>query len=169
MQLHKLPGGIYNMSQTREFQATEEKNGRVLLVEDNYSLLEVVYQILQGQNYQVTRAESGEEAIEALFKEDFDLVITDLNMGTVSGIEVLRKTKELNPETMVIIMTANHDMEYYGEALELDACDYLLKPFELNDFLDRVSHCLRKHEGRQAGKKRRTTYKEPRNDHNVSL
>ena len=148
------------MSQTREFQATEEKNDRVLVVEDNYSLLEVVYQILQGQNYQVTRAESGEEAIEALFKEDFDLVITDLNMGTVSGIEVLRKTKELNPETMVIIMTANHDMEYYGEALELDACDYLLKPFELNDFLDRVSHCLRKHEGRRAKKEKRSTRKQ---------
>ena len=145
------------MSQTREFQATEENNNRVLVVEDNYSLLEVVCQILQEQNYKVTRAESGETAIEELKIKDFDLVITDLNMGEVNGIEVLRKTKELNPETMVIIMTSNHHIEHYGEALELDACDYLIKPFELSDFLNRVSHCLRKHEGRRAKKEERPT------------
>ena len=145
------------MSQTSEFQETQEKNDRVLVVEDNYSLLEVVCQILQEQNYKVTGVESGETAIEELKIKDFDLVITDLNMGEINGIEVLRKTKELNPETMVIIMTSNNYMRNYGEALELDACDYLIKPFELGDFLNRVSHCLKKNEGRGAKKEERST------------
>ena len=145
------------MSQTMEFKPLKEINNRILVVEDNYSLLELVCQILVEQNYRVTRAKSGETAIEELKKQDFDLVITDLNMGEVNGIEVLRKTKELNPETMVIIMTANHEMKYYSEASDLDACDYLLKPFELSDFLNRVSHCLRKHEGRRSIKEERHT------------
>ena len=145
------------MSQAMEFKALKEINNRILVVEDNYSLLELVCQILVEQNYRVTRAKSGETAIEELKKQDFDLVITDLNMGEVNGIEVLRKTKELNPETMVIIMTSNQYMKSYGEALELDACDYLIKPFELSDFLNRVSHCMRKHEGRRAKKEERST------------
>ena len=140
------------MAYATEFQKTNKSIYSILLVDDAPSLLEVIYEILADNDYQVTTARSGEEAIEALFKKDFDLVITDLNMGKVSGIEVLRKTKELNPETMVIIMTANHEMKYYSEASDLDACDYLLKPFELSDFLNRVAHCLRKHEGRRAKK-----------------
>ena len=148
------------MSQTREFQATKEKNNRVLVVEDNYSLLEVVCQILQEQNYKVTGVESGETAIEELKIKDFDLVITDLNMGEVNGIEVLRKTKKLNPETRVIIMTSNNHIEHYGEALELDACDYLIKPFELSDFLNRVAHCLEKHESRGTKKEKGPTRKQ---------
>lgn len=156
------------MAYVTEFQKTNKSIYSILLVDDGPSLLEVIYEILTDHGYQVTTARSGEEAIEALFKKDFDLVITDLNMGKVSGIEVLRKTKELNPETMVIIMTANHEMKYYSEASDLDACDYLLKPFALSDFLNRVAHCLEKHESR-GDNKRRTTYKEPRNDRNVNL
>ena len=156
------------MAYATESQKTNKSVYSILLVDDGPSLLEVIYEILTDQNYQVTKARSGEEAIEALFKKDFDLVITDLNMGEVNGIEVLRKTKELNPETMVIIMTANHEMKYYSEASDLDACDYLLKPFELSDFLNRVAHCLEKHESRGTNKRKRT-YKEARNDHNVNL
>lgn len=145
------------MSQAREFQVTEENNNRVLVVDDNNCLLEIVCQILLEKKYKVTGVESGETAIEELKIKDFDLVITDFNMGEVNGIEVLRKAKELNPETMVIIMTSNNHIEHYGEALELDACDYLIKPFELSDFLNRVSHCMRKYEGRRAKKEERPT------------
>lgn len=134
------------MSQALNVQKKQGKNSTILLVEDNSCLREVVYQILTAIDCQITKAESGEVAIETLKKEDFDLVITDLNMGEVNGIEVLKKTKELTPETQVIIMTANHDVTDYNKVLELGACDYLLKPFELSDFLGRVSQCLRKRE-----------------------
>jgi len=138
------------MAQRTNVQRANDKNKKILLVEDNACLREIVSQILTD-DYRITEAESGEEAIEALQSKDFDLVITDLNMGEVNGIEVLKKAKELNPETMVIIMTANHDVTYYHEALDLAACGYLLKPFKLTDLLERVSQCLRKRES-TAGK-----------------
>ena len=73
---------------------------------------------------------------------DFDLVITDLNMGVINGIEVVKKTKELHPGKTVIMMTANQDVPFFTEASRLGVCDYLLKPFKLNDLLTRVSNYL---------------------------
>jgi len=166
MKLQQVPVGIPYMSQTTNLQKAK-KNNRILLAEDNSCLREVVYQILTAMDCQITKAESGEVAIEALNKEDFDLVITDLNMGKVNGIEVLKKTKELDPETMVIIMTANHDVTFYNEVLELDACDYLLKPFELSDLLERVSQCLRKR--KSTGSNRKPTKRNKlSNDHSLN-
>ena len=107
----------------------------------------MTYEILEYENYQVTTAINGEAAIKALSENDFDLVITDLNMGQVNGILVLKKAKELNPGTTVIIMTSSVDVAFAIEALRLNADDYLLKPFNLYDLLDRVSHCLNKTKG----------------------
>ena len=155
------------MAQRTNVQRANDKNKKILLVEDNACLREIVSQILTD-DYRITEAESGEEAIEALQSKDFDLVITDLNMGEVNGIEVLKKAKALNPETMVIIMTANHDVTYYHEALELDACDYLLKPFKLTELLERVSQCLRKRES-TAGKGKSIMHKTGSKDTMVNV
>lgn len=155
------------MAQAIDEQNAEGKNNKILLVEDNSCLREIVYQILTG-DYQITEAESGEEVIETLHNKDFDLVITDLNMGAVNGIEVLKKAKELNPETMVIIMTANHDVTCYHEALDFDACGYLLKPFTLTDLLERVSQYLRKRE-RKAGNGKPSMDKSGSKDHMVNV
>ncbi len=115
-----------------------------LLVDNDSHMLEVIDEILVDENYQVIRATSGEAAIELLNTKDFDLVITDLKMGKANGIAVLKRVKELNHETMVIIMTGNTDVAFAIEALRLDADDYLLKPFNMDYFLDRVSNCLEK-------------------------
>ncbi len=132
------------MANSVALQKEEERSGKILLVEDDPHLLYVTYEILEYENYQVTTAINGEAAINALSKNDFDLVITDLNLGQVSGISILKKAKELNPGTTVIIMTGNIDVAYAIEALRLNADDYLLKPFNLYDLLDRVSLCLKK-------------------------
>ena len=130
------------MAHSAALQKEEKRNGKILLVENDPRLLDVTYEILEYENYQVTTATNGEVAINTLCENDFDLVITDLNLGQVSGISVLKKAKELNPGTTVIIMTGNVDVAYAIEALRLNADDYLLKPFNLYDLLDRVSHCL---------------------------
>ncbi len=132
------------MAKSVALQQEEERSGKILLVEDDPHLLNVTYEILDYENYQVTTATSGEAAINTLCENDFDLVITDLNLGQISGISVLKKAKELNPGTTVIIMTGNIDVAYAIEALRLNADDYLLKPFNLYDLLDRVSQCLKK-------------------------
>jgi len=114
-----------------EFQKAKQRNYTILLVEDNSHLLKVIYDILKSKGYQVTTATSGEKAVEALNTNDFDLVITDINMGKVNGISILKKVKELNHETMVIIMTGSLDVNFGIEALRLDAADYILKPFNV--------------------------------------
>jgi len=134
------------VSKLIEFQKAAQRIYNILLVEDDPHLLKAVNDFLEDQNFQVTAAKSGESAIEALNKKAFDLVITDLIMNKVSGIIVLKKVKELNRETMVIIMTGNRDIDFAIEALRLDVNDYILKPFKLDDFLDRVIHCLAKQE-----------------------
>ena len=132
------------MSKLAALQKEEERKNTILLVEDNPNLLYLTYEILEYENYHVTTAINGEAAIKALSENDFDLVITDLNLGQVNGISVLKKAKELNPETMVIIMTGSVDVQSAIEALRLNADDYLLKPFNLHDLLRCVSHCLNK-------------------------
>jgi DNA-binding response OmpR family regulator len=132
-------------------QKEEKRNGTILLVEDDPRLLDVTNEILEYENYQVTTATNGEVAINTLCNNDFDLVITDLNLGQGSGISVLKKAKELNPGTRVIIMTGNVDVAFAIEALRLNADDYLLKPFNLYDLLDRVSYCLKKASSHGAG------------------
>lgn len=132
------------MAHKGAFQNTAQQGiYKILLVDDNADLLDVIYEILECKEYQITKARSGEDAIEAVSTKDFDLVITDLNMGKVNGIGVLKKTKELHPETRVMIMTANQDMAFSTEASELGVCDYLFKPFKLDDFTTRVSNCLK--------------------------
>jgi DNA-binding response OmpR family regulator len=105
-------------------------------------ILELYDEILSEEGYQLTKATSGEMAIEALENQPFDMIITDLNMGTMNGLKVLKKAKELHPETMVIVMTGNTEIDYAIEALRLHADDYILKPFRIHHLLKRVSHCF---------------------------
>ena len=124
----------------------------VLLVDDNLQILELYDEILSGEGYKLTKAKSGEMAIAALEKQPFDMVITDLNMGNVNGLKVLQRTKEVHPQTMVIVMTGNTDIEYAIEALRLHADDYILKPFRIHHLLERVSHCFRLLENKKKNK-----------------
>jgi len=121
----------------------------ILLVDDNTYILELNREVLSDQGYHVTEVTSGEGAIEALEKQHFDMVITDINMGKVNGISVLKRAKELHPETRVIVMTGNTHVEYAIEALRLHADDYILKPFSISSMIKRVADCLRHFESRK--------------------
>ena len=112
-----------------DYQKRGHLNHTILLVEDDCNLLEVIHESLADEGYRLTKATSGEEAIALLKTKSFDLVITDLIMGRENGISVLKKVKELNQETQVIIMTGTIDITFVIEALRLDANDYILKPF----------------------------------------
>ena len=118
----------------------------ILLVDDDPIITAGTGSDLQEKGYEVTTANSGERAIELLNKSSFDLVITDLVMTPVNGIGVLEKSKEINPEMMVIILTGFGDMTSAIESLRLDADDYMLKPCEPEEMNLRVSRCLEKYE-----------------------
>jgi DNA-binding NtrC family response regulator len=118
----------------------------ILLVDDDPYILEGIGADLERQGFQVTKADSGDRALEVLQENKFDLVITDLVMEDTDGIQVLKKTKALNADTMVIILTGYGDMKSAIEALRQEADDYLLKPCESAELLYRVNHCLEKRE-----------------------
>ena len=122
--------------------STINKEYSILLVDDNLHILALYEEVLSEEGYHITKAKSGEMAIEALENQTFDMIITDLNMGKMNGLKVLKRAKEMHPETMVIVMTGNTDIEYAIEALRLHADDYILKPFRIHHLLKRISHCL---------------------------
>jgi len=119
---------------------------RILLVDDDPFILEGIGADLENQGFTVAKAGSGDRALELLAKADFDLVITDLVMENVDGIQVLKKAKELNPDTMVIILTGYGNMNSAIEALRHEADDYLLKPCESAEMFYRINQCRNKAE-----------------------
>jgi len=125
------------------------KKYTILLVDDDSYIIRGVGKDLESEGYQVTTAESGEKAIGILNETTFDLVITDLIMEPLDGIDLLKRTKETSPDTMVMILTGFGDMTSAIEALRLNADDYILKPCEPEEMHFRVSRCLEKLELRR--------------------
>ena len=116
---------------------------KLLLVDDDPFILTGIGKDLENEGYEVVTAQSGEKAVALVEEQPFDLVITDLVMGGIDGIEVLRAAKTQTGETMVIILTGYGDMGSAIDALRLDADDYLLKPCEPEEMKFRVARCLR--------------------------
>ncbi|HDQ45850.1 MAG TPA: sigma-54-dependent Fis family transcriptional regulator [bacterium] len=114
----------------------------ILLVDDEKAVRSTLAIILGKSGYTVSEAGSGTEAVD-LFKEQFyDLVITDLKMEPMNGIELLKNIKESNPVTEVVVMTAFGTVESGVEAMKLGAYDYIQKPFEKDEFLLLVGKAL---------------------------
>ncbi|MEK7771117.1 MAG: sigma-54 dependent transcriptional regulator [candidate division NC10 bacterium] len=106
---------------------------RVLVVDDEKSMRELLAITLERQGYEVSVAEDGEVAIEAVRRDGFDVIITDLRMPNADGLQVLRAAKEHTPETVVIVITAVGSTETAVEAMKLGAYDYITKPFKLDE------------------------------------
>ena len=121
-------------------------NNRILIVDDEKSIRLSLADELEDEGYRVSTAANGEEAFKLLAEEDFDLVITDLVMEGIDGIEVLKKAKTLDPVLSVLILTGYGNLETAIAALRLGADDYLLKPCEIDELLLRVKRCLEKRE-----------------------
>ncbi len=119
------------------------KPHKILVTDDDLNILHSINNFLTGEGFDVTTVKSGEKAIELLNLCNFDLVITDMVMGDIDGIDVLKMAKEKNPDTKVIILTGYREVDPAIDSLRLKADDYLLKPCEPEDLLFRVSSCLK--------------------------
>jgi DNA-binding NtrC family response regulator len=102
---------------------------KILIADDEPDICKALEFLLKREDYTVSSVNSGEDAIERLKTESFDIVITDLKMGRVDGMAVLEKAKEISPETAVIIMTAFASIESAVDAMKKGAVDYIVKPF----------------------------------------
>lgn len=109
---------------------SKEEKLRILVVDDEKSLLAVLSQVLQKDGFDVTTAASAEEALEVYQQDPFPLIITDIVMGGMTGIDLLESVKKSHPETQVIVMTSYASLDTAIMALRSGAYDYLFKPFE---------------------------------------
>ena len=110
-----------------------EHKGRILIVEDEKSMREVLKILLEEEGYDTTSAADGLQAIEKIQQDIFDLVITDIKMPRADGFEVLRKVREISPSSIVIMITAFGTTESTIEAMKLGAYDYIHKPFKIDE------------------------------------
>jgi DNA-binding NtrC family response regulator len=124
---------------------TMDETKKLLIVDDEETLTFSLYQffILAKQNYEVITASTGEEAWEKINHEKFDLVITDIKMPGMSGLELLALIKKHYPHLEVIVMTAYGSEDKKEEAMNHGAAFYLEKPFEMKEIRQLVMDILR--------------------------
>ncbi|HJS75567.1 MAG TPA: sigma-54 dependent transcriptional regulator [Vicinamibacteria bacterium] len=115
---------------------------QILVIDDEESMRQLLEIALRKEGYRLTLAESGRKATELFDKSSFDLVISDIKMGDMSGVEVLRHIKETEPSVPVIMMTAYASAETAVEALRLGAYDYLTKPFKIDELKANIRNAL---------------------------
>ncbi|MFC1867407.1 sigma-54-dependent transcriptional regulator [Thermodesulfobacteriota bacterium] len=120
------------------------KKATILVVDDEYGVRQSFNMVLKSE-YNVLLAESGEEAIDFFTKYSVDLILLDIILPKVSGLELLEKFKEMDPNTEIIMVTAVRAIKTAVQAIKLGAYDYVVKPFVVEDILNVVSRALEKH------------------------
>jgi len=114
-----------------------------LVVDDDRSMREFLEILLTKEGYQVSLAESGERGCEILDSNPFDLVITDIRMKDINGIGVLKKAKQANQETVVVMISAFATADTAVEAMREGAYDYIPKPFKVKEFKNIIKDALK--------------------------
>jgi len=118
---------------------------RILVVDDELFVRELLLEFLSTQGYEVALADSGEKAVELMQTQPADVVLVDLKMPGIDGIKTLTQIKKIAPDALAIIMTGYPTIESSIEALRHGACDYVVKPFKLNDLKSSIEKALREH------------------------
>ncbi len=115
---------------------------RIIVVDNEASILTVLSTILKSENHEVETFRDGEKALKALNKRHFDLLISDIRMSPMNGMELLRRTREVHREVAVVMLTAFGSIENAIEAMKLGAFDYVTKPFKVDELIITVDRAL---------------------------
>ena len=113
---------------------------KILLIEDEAAIRRVLAKILSEENedYHVEEAEDGLSGIEMIRNTDYDLVLCDIKMPKMDGVEVLEATKKIKPEVPVVMISGHGDLDTAVNTMRLGAFDYLLKPADFGDLLKKL-------------------------------
>lgn len=111
---------------------------RILIVEDEIGIVQFLQQGLEEEGYTVTTASDGEQGLQLLLKEKFDLVLLDWMLPKMTGIEVCKTFRQHNTTTAVIFLTAKDTIQETIEGLRVGANDYIKKPFSFDELLERM-------------------------------
>ena len=119
---------------------------KILIIEDEAAIRRVLKKIISEENntYQVEDAEDGLQGIEMIMKQEYDLVLCDIKMPKMDGVEVLEKVKKINPELPIVMISGHGDLDTAVNTMRLGAFDYISKPPDLNRLLNTVRNALDK-------------------------
>jgi len=123
------------------------KGSRILLVDDEVVFTTNMGKLLTNRGFKVTAANSGDAAIQALEKENFDVVVLDLKMPGKDGLTTLKEIKKLGLFTETLILTGHGSIDTALEAIKLGAYDYLTKPCEIEDLVGKIEGAWQKKDG----------------------
>ena len=115
---------------------------KILLVDDEPSIRSVLTTLLRKKNYEVTPVGSGETAIELLRENEYDLILTDIRMEPVNGLEVLQAARKQSPRSAVVLLTGYGSIKTAVEAMKGGAFDYVTKPFKVDELLVTVDKAI---------------------------
>ena len=118
---------------------------KILVVDDELFVRELLLEFLSSQGYEVSLADSGETAIKLMQSEPAQVILLDLKMPGIDGIETLKQIKKTAPDALAIVMTGYPTIESSIEALRCGACDYVVKPFKLNDLKSSIERAIEEH------------------------
>lgn len=119
----------------------EKVKGRILVLDDEQIVLESVSRVLDGENYQVSTCRKGEEAIDALKGGRYDILITDMKMPGMDGLQAMEALAEVDPDLSMIMLTGYATIDSAVQAMKLGAVDYIKKPFtpeQLSELVEKV-------------------------------
>jgi DNA-binding NtrC family response regulator len=116
---------------------------RVLIIDDEHDIREALSLFLGGEGFVTTTAASGEEALEYLREHDADILITDIRMPGIDGMEVLRRVRDWYPRMAVVLMTAYASVETAIQAMRAGAADYVIKPVDFDELLLRLRRLVK--------------------------
>ena len=116
---------------------------RIIVIDDEPLMRVTVHDAMVAEGYEVVSAETGKKGIELLRETEWDILITDLRLPDMDGIQILKEVKSLNPETQVILITAYGSIDSAVTAMKEGASDYLTKPFSMDELLLIIKRILR--------------------------
>lgn len=114
------------------------KKAEILLVDDEAVFANNMSRLLRTRGYSVAAVSDGRQALDALGEKSFDVMVLDLKMPVLDGIETLRQMKKLSISTEVLVLTAHGTMDTAFEAIEMGAFDYVTKPCEIADLVAKI-------------------------------
>ena len=117
---------------------------KILIIDDEKSILDLLKVVFKKEGYQVATALSASRALELIEKNDFDLVLSDIKLPEMNGMEILKFIKDKKPDLPVVMMTAYGTIKQAVEALKAGALDYVVKPFDIEELKIVVAHGLEK-------------------------
>lgn len=120
---------------------------KILVVDDKKDICETLCELLEEEGYETASAQSGNAALKKLTKGPFDIMIVDLKMPGMGGIEFIKEAKQIHPEILAMILTGYPSVPTIVEAVQIEAFDYITKPFEREAIIDTIKKAIEKRRG----------------------